>query len=138
MEIVVVDGQGGGIGRSIIEAVKAQYPECFVIAVGTNTSATTNMRKGGADVMATGTNAIIYNVTRARIVIGPIGIAFANSMYGEISPEVAAAVSSSEADCYFIPIMKSKVRVAGVVMKTIPEYIDEIVNELKKYETPSA
>lgn len=134
MEIVVIDGQGGGIGRSIVEALKKAYPESVVIAVGTNVSATTNMKKGGADIIATGENAIIYNATQAKIIIGPIGIAFANSMYGEISPAIAHSVSESQADCYFVPISKSKVRVAGVVMKAIPEYIKEIVEELKKYQ----
>lgn len=74
MEIVVVDGQGGGIGRSVITALKEKYPNISIIGVGTNSIATTNLKKGGADIIATGENAVIYNVIHADIVIGPIGI----------------------------------------------------------------
>lgn len=131
MEIIVIDGQGGGIGRSIIEAIKSTIRDSFVIGVGTNSMATNNLKKGGADAIATGENAIIYNATNATIIIGPIGICFANSMYGEISPAMAKAINESEAIKYLIPISKCSVHVAGVVQKTIPEYIDEIIGMLK-------
>ena len=36
MNILVIDGQGGGIGKSIIEAVKKEFPDMFIVAVGTN------------------------------------------------------------------------------------------------------
>lgn len=130
MEIVVVDGQGGGIGRSVITALKEKYPNISIIGVGTNSIATTNLKKGGADIIATGENAVIYNVIHADIVIGPIGIAFANSMYGEITPAIAQAVSESEAQKYFIPISKCSAHVVGVVSKTIPQYIEELVSLL--------
>ena len=73
MEVVVIDGQGGGIGRSVIEALKKEVSGTFIIAVGTNSTATNNMKKGGADAVATGENAIIYNAKNAQIIIGPIG-----------------------------------------------------------------
>ena len=78
MEVVVIDGQGGGIGRSVIEALKKEVSGTFIIAVGTNSTATNNMKKGGADAVATGENAIIYNAKNAQIIIGPIGFVFAN------------------------------------------------------------
>ena len=78
MEIVVVDGQGGGIGKSVITAIKEKNKDITIIGVGTNSIATTNLKKGGADIIATGENAVVYNVLHASIVIGPIGIAFAN------------------------------------------------------------
>lgn len=129
-EIVVIDGQGGGIGKLIIQAIKANMKEVVVIGVGTNSSATNNLKKGGADVIATGENAIIYNAKNAKIIIGPIGISFANSMYGEISPEMAKAINESEAIKYLIPISKCNAHVLGITSKTIAEYIDELINLL--------
>lgn len=130
MEIVVVDGQGGGIGKSVIMALKEKNKEITIIGVGTNSIATTNLKKAGADIIATGENAVVYNVLHASIVIGPIGIAFANSMYGEISPRIAQAVSESEAEKYLIPISKCSAHVVGVKTSTIPQYIDELINML--------
>ena len=63
MNILVIDGQGGGIGKSIIEAVKKEFPDMFIVAVGTNSAATHNMKKAGADVVATGENAVVYHST---------------------------------------------------------------------------
>ena len=75
MEIVVIDGQGGGIGKNIIQVLKEKHPEYTIIGVGTNSMATTQLKKGGADIIATGENAVVYNVKHASIVVGPIGVA---------------------------------------------------------------
>lgn len=131
MEIVVIDGQGGGVGRSIIEAIKANIKDTFIIGVGTNSMATNNLKKGGADAIATGENAIIYNAKHAKVIIGPIGISFANSMYGEISPKMAQAINESEATKYLIPISKCSVQIIGVEKKSIPEYIAYLIEVLK-------
>ena len=80
IDIVVIDGQGGGVGKVIVEAIKTHFPQYFVLGLGTNTVATNNLKKGGADAIATGENAIIYNVKKAHMIVGPIGICFANSI----------------------------------------------------------
>lgn len=131
MEIVVIDGQGGGIGRSVIESLKKEIDDIFIIAVGTNSVATNNMKKGGADAVATGENAIVYNAKNAQVIVGPIGFVFANSMYGEVSPTMAAAISCSEAQKYFIPVSKCSGHVLGIETKSIQEYIKDLVNRLK-------
>lgn len=131
MEIVVVDGQGGGIGKSVIAAIKAKNPDVFIIAVGTNSMASANMKKAGADVIATGENAVIYNAQNADVVIAPIGMAFANSMYGEVSPAMAQAIGLSDAQKYLIPVSKCSAHVLGTVQKTIPQYIEEVIQLLK-------
>ena len=132
IDIVVIDGQGGGVGKVIVEAIKTHFPQYFVLGLGTNTVATNNLKKGGADAIATGENAIIYNVKKAHMIVGPIGICFANSMYGEISPKMANAISESEATKYLLPISKCQAIVIGVENKTINEYIDDFISLLKK------
>ena len=130
MEIVVIDGQGGGIGKNIIQVLKEKHPEYTIIGVGTNSMATTQLKKGGADIIATGENAVVYNVKHASIVVGPIGVAFANSMYGEITPAMAKAIGESD----FIPVSKCSAQVVGVASKSISEYIDDLVVMIEKLE----
>ncbi|WP_249029526.1 DUF3842 family protein [Tannockella kyphosi] len=132
MEVVVIDGQGGGLGRAIVEALKASKLNCIVIGVGTNSIATSNLRKGGADFVATGENAIMYNAKNANIIIGPIGIAFSNSMYGEISPAMAHAINESEATKYLLPISKCSAKIIGTTQKPMNEYIQELIEILEK------
>ena len=134
MEIVVIDGQGGGIGKNIIQVLKEKHPEYTIIGVGTNSMATTQLKKGGADIIATGENAVVYSVKHASIVVGPIGVAFANSMYGEITPTMAKAIGESEARKYFIPVSKCSAQVVGVASKSISEYIDDLVVMIEKLE----
>ena len=92
INVAVVDGQGGGIGRAIVEKVKKAFPELNVIALGTNAVATGQMLKAGADEGATGENAIIHNMQHVDIVLGVIGILTANSMMGELSPAMALSL----------------------------------------------
>jgi len=131
MEILVIDGQGGGIGKSIVDAIKRERPDIFVIAVGTNSAATNSMKKAGADAVATGENAIVYNAKHAHFIVGPIGIVFGHSMYGEISPAMAQAVSCSEAQKYLIPVSQCSGHVLGVETKTIQEYIQDFIKMIK-------
>ncbi len=131
MEILVIDGQGGGIGRSIVETIKKELKDTYVLAVGTNSAATNSMKKAGADAVATGENAIIYNATQFDIIVGPIGIVFGNSMFGEISPKMAEAISNSSAKKYLIPIQQCSGIVLGVENKSIQEYINEFIKLMK-------
>ena len=133
MRIVIIDGQGGGMGRALIEGIRANIKEesLELIAVGTNPLATVAMLKAGATAAATGENAIIYNCSQADVIIGAIGIAFGNSMYGEISPDMAAAVSISEARKFLIPNTKCNATVIGVTDKSMASYIQEVIEKLK-------
>lgn len=89
MRIMVMDGQGGGVGRSLLEALKERFPEAELIAVGTNATATANMMKSGVISGATGENAVVYNSKRADVIVGPVGIVMADAMLGEITPTMA-------------------------------------------------
>ena len=113
MKIVVIDGQGGNIGRRIVEEIKAKKIGCEILAIGTNSTATALMMKGGADVGATGENPVVLASRDADVIIGPIGIILADSMYGEITPRMAEAIGASRARKILIPINKCVV-VAGV------------------------
>lgn len=125
--ILIIDGQGGGIGRALTEKIRAALPMEEIIVVGTNSGATVSMMKAGATAGATGENAVCYNSMRADIIAGPIGILLANSMYGEISPKMALAVSESNAQKVLIPISKSNVTVAGHQDGTLAQYLEDAV-----------
>lgn len=97
MKVVIMDGQGGGIGRMLVQKLKARAPGLALVAVGTNAMATSAMLRAGADAGATGENAVLYNCADADVLLGPSGIAIANAMLGEISPAMARAVAESPA-----------------------------------------
>lgn len=130
MKIVVIDGQGGNIGRRIVEEIKAKKIGCEILAIGTNSTATALMMKGGADVGATGENPVVLASRDADVIIGPIGIILADSMYGEITPRMAEAIGASRARKILIPINKCVV-VAGVdETMSISDYIKIAVGKI--------
>ena len=114
MEILIIDGQGGGVGRQLTESIKKAYPAQTVIAVGTNALAAQAMLKAGADHAATGENAVIVGCRTADIIVGPIGIAIADSLYGEITPAMALAVGQSPAARILLPMNLCKNYIVGV------------------------
>ena len=102
--ILILDGQGGGVGSQLVKLLKPRLSEdCRLLCVGTNVMATSAMLKAGALQGATGENAVVYNAARADVILGPIGVALANGILGEVSPAMAAAVSGSEAVKILIP-----------------------------------
>ena len=118
MNVLVIDGQGGGLGRQLVAAISAACPEARLTAVGTNSLATSAMLKAGAHRAATGENAVVVNCRRADIIVGPIGIAIADALMGEISPAMANAVASSNAYRVLIPMNLCSTYVAGVDKKS--------------------
>ena len=115
MIILVIDGQGGRLGRKLVENIRKTCPEAAITAVGTNSIATQNMMNSGcADTLATGENAVIVACRTAKIIVGPFGIATADAMLGEISPAMANAVASSPAYRVLIPMNLCNTYIAGV------------------------
>ena len=114
LKLVVIDGQGGGVGKSLVTALKSRMPDQKVIALGTNVQATAAMLRAGADAGATGESAIRYQCKSADIILGVTGILHANAMMGEISPGIAAAVSLSEAQKILVPLERCGLLIAGV------------------------
>lgn len=132
MNILIIDAQGGGIGRQIITAIKQNMPDTVITAVGTNTTATSAMLKSGADHGATGENAVIVGTRKADVIVGPIGIIVADSMYGEITPAMAKAVGQSNAKRILIPVNHCDNIVVGIQNLSMKDLIDEVLTELHK------
>ena len=130
MDIVIIDGQGGGFGRALIEALRAGGVTQEIVAVGTNALATSAMLRAGASAGATGENAVIVNAARARILAGPIGLVMANSMLGECTPAMAAAIAQSPAVKVLVPAAKCNVQVAGFAPKPLGELIDDAARKV--------
>ena len=130
--ILIIDAQGGGIGRQLVKAIKEEVQEAHVIAVGTNIAATQAMLKAGADEAATGENSVVVASRKADIIVGPIGILITDSMMGEITERMASAVSRSDALRILIPFNNCYNIVAGVGDKTTAELISLAVEEVKK------
>lgn len=131
MNILIIDAQGGGLGKQIVSAIKKTYPDMTIIAVGTNSVAASNMLKAGADHAATGENAIIVGCRKADIIIGPIGIVIADSMYGEVTPKMAAAVGQSNAKRLLIPTNQCDNIVLGTSNASMGSMISNILEYLK-------
>lgn len=129
MRIAVIDGQGGGIGKSLVEKIKSRYGnQVRVIALGTNAVATSLMIRAGADDGASGENAILVNAEQVDIIVGTVGIISANSMLGELTPVMAKAISTSPAKKILIPLNRCNLMVTGVSASTLPEHIEEVID----------
>lgn len=115
MTILIIDGQGGGLGRQLVEkCMVSKAPEDTVIAVGTNAIATANMLKASPDEAATGENAIVVCARKADVICGPVGIVIADAMNGEVTPKAARAVGQSGARRILIPVNRCDTTVVGV------------------------
>ncbi|MGN0420045.1 MAG: DUF3842 family protein [Acetatifactor sp.] len=130
MNILVIDAQGGGIGRQVITAVRKAYPEIRVTAVGTNSIATAAMLKAGANEAATGENAVVVCCRKADVIIGPVGIVIADALLGEITPAMSAAIGQSNAKKLLIPVNHCNNIVVGVADLSMQKLVDAVVQEL--------
>lgn len=135
MRIAVIDGQGGGIGKSLVEKLRKELPEDVEItALGTNSLATSIMIKAGANEGATGENAIVLNASKVDIIMGAIGIIAANSMLGELTTEMAKAIAESSAKKILLPLNRCNIEIVGVdKSEPMPHLIDKAVQSVKEY-----
>lgn len=132
MHILVIDAQGGGIGRQVVASVREEFPDAEITAVGTNSMATSAMLKAGAHHGATGENAVIVGTRKADVIIGPIGIVVADSLFGEITPAMAMAVGKSGAKRILIPINHCDNIVVGIGDLGIKDLIREVIQVLRQ------
>lgn len=131
MKVVVIDGQGGRLGRMVVEQIRAASLSCEILAVGTNSIATANMLKAGADAGATGENPVIVACRSADVILGPVGILSADALLGEITPAMAAAIGQSRATKLLLPVNMCATRVVGVRPLSFSELVAAAVEELK-------
>ncbi len=132
MMILVVDGQGGGLGRLLVRELKGAFPQAEIAAVGTNSTAANAMMKAGADFAATGENAVVVNCRHADIIVGAVGIVIADSMWGEITPRMAQAVGQSDARRVLIPINLCSNLVVGVSEMSMSKLVQVAVDTVRR------
>lgn len=131
MKIVIVDGQGGKLGKLLVEQLKQHCPTASLYAVGTNSIATATMLKAGADFGATGENPVIRAVMDADVVLGPLGIVVAHAILGEVTPAMAEAVGGCRARKLLIPMNSCGVFVAGVQELSLSAYVAQVVEQVR-------
>ncbi len=132
MRVAVIDGQGGGIGRHIVEQLRKRIPELDILALGTNALATGAMLRAGATEGASGESAICYNVDRVDIIVGSIAVMIVYGLLGEITPAMATAISASKADKLLLPIQRGNILLIGVVRIPLPHQIEALVTEVEE------
>jgi len=131
--ICIIDGQGGGIGATLIKYIKEAYGESVdLIALGVNTIATAQMLKAGANRGASGENAICRTTALADVIIGPIAVSWANAMLGEVTPRIAEAVTSCPALKILLPLSQENVEIVGVQREPLPHMVLAVVEDKLK------
>ena len=130
-KVLVIDGQGGGLGRQLVSALAAACPEAELTAVGTNSLAANAMLKAGAARAATGENAVVVNCRHADVIVGPIGIVIADALLGEITPAMAAAVCQSGAKRVLVPINHCENYVVGVPEQPVSQLVSAAAQKVK-------
>lgn len=134
MRVAVIDGQGGGIGKVIVDKLRKAFgEEIDIIALGTNSLATAIMLKAGANEGATGENAISYNVNKVDLILGPIAIICANGLLGELTPNMANIIGESSVRKILIPLSKCNIEIAGIENKPLPHYVEDAIEMVKAY-----
>ena len=132
MRIAVIDGQGGGMGKAIVEKLRMEFGEDInIIALGTNALAAALMIKAGANEGASGENAIVFSSSKVDVIVGPIGIIAANSMLGALTPLMAKAIAESPARKILIPMNRCNILIAGARSEPLPHQVDNAVEMLK-------
>ena len=130
MKICIIDGQGGGIGSTIIKKLKENFGESVeIIALGTNAVATAQMLKAGANKGASGENAIVFTVKSADLILGPVGIILANALMGEVTAKAALAVAESSAKKILLPLSQENIDIVGVSAEPLPHLVDQLIEQ---------
>ena len=146
MKIVIIDGQGGKMGSLLIETLRqsslfrqsesGKNPPSLV-AIGTNSIATSAMLRAGATAGATGENPVLVNCRDAAVIVGPIGILAADSLMGEITPAMAVSIGQSPAQKVLLPVNKCNHYVAGVQEMPLQKLIQDAVQFIENYLSSS-
>ncbi len=130
IRIAVIDGQGGGIGATVIKRIKETYGEKVEVwALGTNAIATSQMMKARANRGATGENAVLWCVQNVDVIVGAISILLAHSMMGEVTPAMVQAIGASRAPKLLLPLTQEPLTVVGAAREPLPHLVEKLVTE---------
>ena len=129
--IAVIDGQGGSLGKTLVKRIKKEFPDLYVLAIGTNSLATSNMITSSPDAIATGENPVIVGAKNADIIIGAMGIIIADALHGEITAQMANAIGRSDAHKILIPISKCNISIAGTDKIGVENLIKDCMQLIK-------
>ena len=133
MRIAVVDGQGGGIGKAVVEKLREAFGNNIdILALGTNAMAASVMMKAGANECASGENAVVVNSAKVDFIVGSVAVIAADAMLGELTPLMARAIAGSDAKKVLIPLNKCGILVAGINSLPLPHYINDVIELIKK------
>jgi hypothetical protein len=131
--IAVIDGQGGGIGSLVVKMLREEFGDTIeIIALGTNSTATTAMMKSRANKGATGENAIIWNAEKVDVITGTLSIILPNGMLGELTQEMAKAITSSPAKKILIPLNQEGIEIIGIVKEPLPHMVEKLIEYIKQ------
>jgi hypothetical protein len=137
--VCVVDGQGGGIGSTVIRKLKDRFGESIeVLALGTNAIATAQMLKARANRGASGENAIVQTVRLADVIIGTVGIIMPHAMMGEVTPAMAEAIALSPARKILVPLTQENLTIVGLAATPLPQLVDDLIESHAAYFQPPA
>lgn len=126
----MIDGQGGGIGTTIIKRIKESYGEQVEVwALGTNAIATAQMMKARANRGATGENAICHCVQQVNVIVGSISLLVANAMMGEVTPAIVKAIGDSGATKLLLPLTQEPISIVGTAREPLPHLVEKLVSE---------
>ena len=131
MNILIIDAQGGGIGRQLVAAIRERLPEASLTAVGTNSAATSAMLKAGATQAATGENAVVVSSRRADVIIGRSALSSPTPARGG---HAAHGAGCRPGRCQAHPHSDQPLRhiVVGVSDLNIRHLLEEVLAELEK------
>lgn len=133
MKIAVVDGQGGGIGRLIVEKIRQEFGQsCHIIALGTNAVASSIMLRAGANEGASGENAVVQCVRKVDLIVGSVAIIAANSYSGELTAKMAEAIASADALKFLIPLNRCGIEIVGISDDPLPIQVDNLLGKIRR------
>lgn len=131
MRVAVIDGQGGGMGKLLVEKIRLESGDRVrILALGTNAMATAAMLKAGANEGASGENAVVFSVPRVDLIVGSVAILAANAFQGELTPRMAEAIASAPALKILLPLNRHQIEVVGIVDEPLPLQAERIASRL--------
>ncbi len=130
MKILVIDGQGGGLGKQLVAALSARCPRPSSQPWAPTVWPPVPCARQARCAPPPAENAVVVNCRHADIIVGPIGIVIADALLGEITPAMAAAVCQSGAKRVLIPVNHCDNYIVGVPEQPIGDLVTAAVQKV--------